>query len=319
MAWEHERVLILYHGADMDGWCSGELAAIYCEERLKEGPVRFYGANYVPGKDDIRALVGEMPSLRVIYIVDYHIPVQDMYWLLNSGYAVVWCDHHVSAFREYEGHLAELTENAGFVCNLGKDKSGALLAYEALFGSEPVEAYPNMKNVAELVSVYDTWQAEHHSWPRAKALNTGLMGQVHPPKGVLRELFASEEAMERVIDKGHLFLEKEYERNRKLCDSWAGVLEWEGLRFLTLNGHGNSSLFESSDYPHIFDACMVWKYSGPNRMWQVSMYSLASSPADLDMSGIAKKYGGGGHARACGFMAKDLPFDVASITPVPEK
>jgi nanoRNase/pAp phosphatase (c-di-AMP/oligoRNAs hydrolase) len=48
---------------------------------------------------------------------------------------------------------------------------------------------------------------------------------------------------------------------------------------------------------------MVFSFNGT--MWNVSLYqnTLTESP---DLSVIAKKYGGGGHAGACGFMVKDI-------------
>ena len=39
--------------------------------------------------------------------------------------------------------------------------------------------------------------------------------------------------------------------------------------------------------------------------WTVSLYSTKS---DIDVSIIAKNYGGGGHKGASGFQCKELPF-----------
>lgn len=82
--------------------------------------------------------------------------------------------------------------------------------------------------------------------------------------------------------------------------------EWEGLKFLCLNGRGNSLTFASKDVPETgHDALLMFYFQGTS--WVVSLYHAAHH-TDLDLSEIAKKYGGGGHRGACGFTCKTLPF-----------
>lgn len=319
MAWEKETVLCLHHGVDMDGWCGAEVVGVYCAEFGKHHHVRYYGANYEPGMHDIKSIVQEMPNLKFIFIVDYHIPVEDMFWLLEHQYFVRWYDHHASAFLAYARHMEELRSYANFSYCLDGSKSGARIAYDELLADKQLQLeYPHIEEVVGLVSTYDTWDKNHADWAKARCLNHGMMGNVNPPKGLFYLMFKSEDTLQHVLHRGKLFLSKELERYRVLCAANAGVLEWKGLRFITVNGHGNSAIFESFDYPKIFDAGMVWHYSAVTGLWKVSMYGLDCSPENLDMSTIATEYGGGGHAKACGFMVPELPFDIKTIKPLPK-
>lgn len=84
-------------------------------------------------------------------------------------------------------------------------------------------------------------------------------------------------------------------------------LQWEGLDFLVLNtGRFNSLTFAALDVPETgHDALMGYMFNG--KCWTVSLYH-AKNRTDIDLSEIAKKYGGGGHRGACGFTCDKLPF-----------
>jgi hypothetical protein len=85
------------------------------------------------------------------------------------------------------------------------------------------------------------------------------------------------------------------------------LMEWEGLKFLTLNAaRFNSLTFDARDIPDTgHDALLGFSWNG--KVWIVSLYHAAHRK-DLDLSAIAVKYGGGGHRGACGFSVSKLPF-----------
>jgi hypothetical protein len=77
---------------------------------------------------------------------------------------------------------------------------------------------------------------------------------------------------------------------------------FEGLRALALIGSGvGSGQFDSRFDPAEHDIMMSIN-NIRNEHWRVSMYTTK----DLDLSVLAKKWGGGGHARACGFQVTDI-------------
>lgn len=74
--------------------------------------------------------------------------------------------------------------------------------------------------------------------------------------------------------------------------------QWTTEKILMLNATGNSMVFgdKIKEYP----AVMLWHYNGKTHQYH---YSLYSHEGGLDVSVIAKYYGGGGHAHAAGFQS----------------
>lgn len=66
---------------------------------------------------------------------------------------------------------------------------------------------------------------------------------------------------------------------------------------------GNSLLF--GDEIDNYDAVVKFGFNGKLKKW---IYSIYSSKNDIDVSAIAKTYGGGGHKGAAGFQTKDFFF-----------
>lgn len=78
--------------------------------------------------------------------------------------------------------------------------------------------------------------------------------------------------------------------------------KWQTAQILMLNATGNSMVFgdKIKEYP----AVLLWHYSGRGHQFH---YSLYSHEGGLDVSVIAKHYGGGGHVHASGFQSEYEP------------
>ena len=79
---------------------------------------------------------------------------------------------------------------------------------------------------------------------------------------------------------------------------------FDGLRCIAVNETmGNSLTFASVWDPEKYDAmlCFYWKRT----QWTVSLFS---DKPDVDVSGVCKARGGGGHTGASGFQCSTLPF-----------
>ena len=90
--------------------------------------------------------------------------------------------------------------------------------------------------------------------------------------------------------------------HRELATSF--VWEYEGVKFLCLNGSGNSWNFE--DRIKKYKACILFKYDGKAGKWIYSCYADESS--DFNCEEFCKKFGGGGHYHAAGFSTDKLIF-----------
>ena len=108
-----------------------------------------------------------------------------------------------------------------------------------------------------------------------------------------------------------------YEKSRaEMIVKGAFTIQFEGLKFLVLNGQGiNSNTFISRWDNQKWDGMMSFGFSSKTGAWAVSMFT---DKEGLDLSAIAKKRGGGGHMRACGFSLKDPSEIVGGIVPSPD-
>ena len=97
------------------------------------------------------------------------------------------------------------------------------------------------------------------------------------------------------------------QENASLVEHRSYLMQWEGLTFLCLNtARCNSLTFAARDVKGLgIDALMGFFFNG--KQWTVSLYH-SQHRTDIDLSEIAKKYGGGGHRGACGFQCSKLPF-----------
>jgi hypothetical protein len=95
-------------------------------------------------------------------------------------------------------------------------------------------------------------------------------------------------------------------QNEDVITHYGFTVQFEGLTFLACNhARYNSHLFTAGLNPD-HDACFGFKYNGKGK-WEVSLYH-APGKEHHDLSLIAVKHGGGGHAGACGFITDKLPF-----------
>jgi hypothetical protein len=92
---------------------------------------------------------------------------------------------------------------------------------------------------------------------------------------------------------------------------------WKGLKFLILNTQAKGSMaLDAYARDKVngwsIDALMVWAVDKHGRV-PVSLYH-APGKTHIDLSVIAKEFGGGGHAGACG-MIVDMPVIINIIDP----
>ena len=90
---------------------------------------------------------------------------------------------------------------------------------------------------------------------------------------------------------------------KEYCKSKGFEIEFEGHKVFAMNiGLAGSDWFKSID-DGSYDILMPFSYNGKHKNWSYSMYSKT-----VDVSVIAKKYGGGGHKGASGFTTDELIF-----------
>lgn len=292
---KHMKALIIYHRADFDGIASGvildEFVSCYGSDTA------LYGWDY---GDPVAPVLDLMtsPAFTNIYMADICI---DQVMELNDP-RLIWIDHHKTAIEKWEGKASNITR---YVID---GVAACRLCYAYLAAGFPLdldelttkEDFIN-RNVFEplaltLLGEWDVWDKRD---PRAELLQFGIKAAPDAAVAIRGMLFGL-----GLVDSYLLAGErcKQYQKN---CD--AIVLD-RTSRVITLMGHtllsanfpvGNSLSFDAAPKPPNIDGLMMYRI-GHDGMAHISLYGVQGKP-DVDLSEIAKYFGGGGHKQACGF------------------
>jgi hypothetical protein len=147
---------------------------------------------------------------------------------------------------------------------------------------------------------HDVW--DHHD-DRSLPLQDGLR-QLEPSEwdDLVKAQFSKDPDAWRLnecIAIGRRAMKARARANASIMAKRSHDIVWHGYRWLCCNGVSGSGAFESAVKDQ-HEGLLAWVYDGLTQRVTVSLYH---SPAHkhLDLSIIAKEYGGGGHAGACGF------------------
>ena len=284
---------VIYHSADLDGFCSGAIAkmALISNVGIDHKNIEMIGWDY--GHD--------FPSLgdeeTIVVMTDISLPANLMQELQKRGDKFIWIDHHKTAI--------ELSEKEGYGKVPGSrliGDSASLLTWQYFFNGEQVP------KIVYWVDRYDVWK-QGPDWNEVMEAQYGMRHQMNNPKDekafeewIIR--FYNDNIMEEVFYDGKTILAYETEQARIKCSKAFDVM-FEGLLFSAINNPiGGSSILNSYRGPD-HQGLMVFSYHGKKQRWVVSLYKNELNEG-VDLSVIAKKYGGGGHAGACGFELNDI-------------
>lgn len=242
---------------------------------------------------------------REVYILDFSYKRPVMRAILSAAQKVVVLDHHKTAEQELADIVDEFIQRPDLIHNPGgselpvvsfnMDKSGGRLTWDYFFGNEHRKKYSNADELRPWLVDYtedrDLWR-----WKldQSRAINAGLRS--YPLD--FQEWDAIHEdpdSRTRLANEGVAILRRE----KQIIDDHvqnASEIEMDGHKVLTVNA---TVLFSeiagelAKDRP--FGAAYFIRSDG-KKQW-----SLRSRDGGVDVSEIAKRHGGGGHAHAAGF------------------
>lgn len=266
--------LLIYHGGCQDGF--GSAWAVW----KKHGN----GFDYYPGihREPPPDVTG-----RDIVLADFSYPLDIMQRMIPDAGSITIIDHHVSAARELQPLL-----DAGEIDGIfDMQKSGAMLTWEWFHPGEPAP------RLLEYIQDRDLYRFELpdsraissalFSWPQDFEIWDRLMG------GDLEELRQDGIAIERKHQRDIRALIKSGTRRMQLLNHEVPVIN---VPFTMASDAGN---LLAQDAP--FAVC-YWDDSNG------CVFSLRSGAQGVDVSEIARSFGGGGHRHAAGF---SLSFEEA--------
>lgn len=271
--------MICFHHNDADGRCAG--AIVY----RKYPWCRFVEMDY--NKKIPFDMIFEEEG---IWIVDFSFKPEDMERLCGITQDIVWIDHHKTILDHPYNK-----PNVKGIRNI--NQSGCYWAWGYIY---PDEVTPC---AVSLISDYDTWTLV---MPDSKAFRFGLDLYNHgPTDDIWYDLLnpLSELRVDVIVEKGQTVLRFIDRFGQDYIKSYGfEIPDFEGFRCIAQGVYSFGSTFYGPLIDE-YDICIAFEWTGQN--WIVGLYSIKT-----DVSVIAKKYGGGGHKGAAGFVCDELPFKV---------
>ena len=285
------KTIVFYH-KDLDGICAAAVVNDYYgwDENIVNYPIN-YGETF---PWDI------IESNDVVYMVDFSMrPIEDMVKLNNKANVFYWIDHHVTSITEYENYCKNNDFSVAGSRKIGL--SGCELSWQYMRSSEIPE-------FIKLIGIYDTWRFTKENEEKIKQFHFGLDFLTRRSNDctlkIWKDLFEGDCYLDEIYDIGKTIIDYLYVQNSHFCRKFSFEMNWEGLDLICLNTCiGSSSAFDSIWDHDKYDAMLVFRYDGSGYS-----YSLYSDKPGIDVSVIAKKYGGGGHKGAAGFASNKLLF-----------
>jgi hypothetical protein len=300
---------VIYHSADYDGIFCREIAWKFLGPKEgEESDCRLIGWNF--GDPLI-----EVPAQGEIYILDLSPEC-----LVGSGTGfdvsrLIWIDHHKTSIEKFDSRINGYRIDGVAACRLTWQWLGQSGAHAVSIGHGyilPEKQDFLDRKVTEPLAVrlageYDIWDKRD---PRAETFQYALRCSNQPDESfqsLLQDDSPTEQLIGEMLKLGEAAQHYAQRTDASVCKYRTWLMEWEGFKFLCVNSaRFNSLFFASRDLPETgHDALLGFCYDG--KCWTVSLYH-AKHRTDLDLSVIAKKYGGGGHRGACGFTTQKLPF-----------
>lgn len=288
-----------YHN-DADGKCAGFWVAL----NVGLNDYAKYDSQFIEIDYRMKFPLETIRPDEQVYIVDYSISPDEMRELLRITQDVTWIDHHKTAIEKYANFEHEIrgVRYDGI--------AGCMLTYCYIHhmtdrGSGNIKPFDlsmtkDAPKFTKLIADWDVWRFEYGDDTRH--FITAFNAYDFEPHSKLWDRFFAlpdEMACGSLIQEGATMTRFRDSWAKEYCRTKGFATTINGHKAFALNlGNCNSEYFKSVSG---YDILMPFSFDGDG--WTVSLYSKT-----VDVSEIAKSYGGGGHRGAAGFQCKELPF-----------
>ena len=290
-----------YHD-DPDGICAGYWVAsnvIINDTAYYNDRAEFYKINYLK-KFPLEII---RPNEQV-YIVDYSITPNEMRKLLRITDNITWIDHHKTAIEKYanfEHNIRGIRYDGFAACML----TYCYLKHMTLGGDGDIKSFDiSMTSDAplftKLIADSDVFDFKYgddtrHFFSAFSAYN------FNPLSDKWNNFKNVNNYEKKMIEEGKAIALHEKAFANNYIKRLGFETFFEGYKCFAINlGYSGIDFFD--DLPEeVYDIFISFAFNGTQ--YVVSMYSNT-----VDVSLIAKKYGGGGHKMASGFQCENLPF-----------
>lgn len=271
--------LCIYHARCADGFGSAWTVRYWFDyTRETDDTLAFHPGVYGEAPPDVTG--------KHVYIVDFSYPAETLRELARVAESVTVLDHHKSA----QGQVQPLLDDGVIQGRFDMDCSGVGICWEWFFGVDDV-----MPLLLQHVQDRDLWRFE---MPGTKEISAWLFSYPYDFDvwdAMVEELeFMDNTAARR---EGAAILRKQSKDIEELLNLMAREAEIGGWKVPVANlpyTMASEAGHELARNLPTFAACY---YDTPTER----CFSLRSDETGMDVSEIARQYGGGGHKRAAGF------------------
>jgi len=256
--------LVIYHGNCNDGF-----GAAYSAWKLLGNRAEYYAAEH-----------GEPPPCvkgKRVVILDFSYSNKATKALIEEAEELWVIDHHKS-------NMVELHDISN--THFDMTKSGAMLSWEFFHpGKEPPK-------FIQYIQDRDLWKWE---LPYSKEFSAAF--DMVPWDFEEYEKFEDDSVFDDAVKRGSYILAYSKTVIRKVCDK-ASKRRYRNYDVMVVNSsHWMSEI--GASLAKDCDFAMIWYYDHDDRIYKCSLRSFHDK---IDVSEIAKDFGGGGHRKASGFV-----------------
>ena len=266
----------LYHANCLDGITAAAAVHLSMSDSLVYIPVSY--------QEDPPFL--DEDELDTIYIVDFSYKRDVLLKLAEKAKAIIILDHHKSAQED----LRDISQDAvNIECVFDMERSGARLAWDYFHGD--TDAPWIIKNVEDR----DLWR---FNFSDTRAITAALYTYDFDLP-YWTQWFGYKVAPEWLMTEGEALLRKQNKDVKGIINTIVRrtIIDGHDVPIVNALWMYSSDLLNELCKDEPFAVCYWDTPSGRT-------FSLRSNKEGLDVSKIATKYGGGGHARAAGFKLK---------------
>jgi len=266
---------ICFHHNDPDGYASGAIVKYALGDDVTLVESDYDGA---PIPWDL------VEQAEQVIVTDFSFPVDDMK-RLAEGREMIWIDHHKSAMAEFEG----IADNWPGIRDISE--AACVLTWKYFFPDRPVP------RAVVLIGDRDIWRwAEKDTGPFGES----LYNQDHNAKNAAfwKPLFEDDQAvLSKMIEEGARLREITLRNVDHMMAARSFEVRFDGYQTLAVNTRGNGDV---GNYGRDRGYEIVYTYVDEMQVnGLTTVVTLFSNKVDVSL--IAQRYGGGGHAGAAGF------------------
>lgn len=255
--------LVIYHAG-----CSDGFGAAWAAHKVLGGRAEYYAAHYGEPPPDVTG--------KRVAIVDFSYSRSVTESMIELAESLIILDHHKTAAE----NLRDLPELV-----FDNSHSGAILSWNYFHPGK--EAPRFLKYIEDR----DLWKWE---MPYSKEFSAAF--DMVPWEFEEFEKFEDDSVVDDAINRGKYILAYSKTVIKKVCEK-AQPRKWRGKSVMAVNSsHWQSEI--GNKLAQDCDFAIIWYYSHEDRKTRVSCRAFHE---EIDVTEVARAYGGGGHKKAAGF------------------